>query len=248
MKIYTLGTSHGATEYMRSCSVNLLEVDGAYYLFDCGGDAESKITNLGIEPNSIRAIFISHMHVDHATSLPAMAKRYALHYNKTAAHADVFLPEDEAISAFMHWVSAMHAGPPRAHFEFFEMKAVTPGVLYEDEHVRVTAIPTRHIEGGKYPSYAYMVEGEGKTFLYTGDLAPDFSDYPQVLFERDFDAVLSELVHFDVEKNLPDIIKTRTKKLIFTHLGLKKIPLVLAECDKFPYNVYIATDGEAFDI
>ncbi len=248
MKIYTLGTSHGATEYTRSCSVNLLEVGGAYYLFDCGGDAESKIKNLGIEPNEVRAIFISHMHVDHAASLPGMAKRYALHYNKTEAHADVFLPEASAIPVLMSWLEAMHFEKEHSHFEFFELKPVFRGVVYEDEHVRVTAIPTRHVQGGKFPSYAYAVEGEGKLFLYTGDLAPDFSDYPAVVYEKDFDAILSELVHFDVEKNLPDIKKSRTKKLIFTHLGPRKIPLIEAAKDEFPYPVYIANDGDSFDI
>jgi ribonuclease BN (tRNA processing enzyme) len=248
MKIYTLGTSHGATEYMRSCSANLIEVGGSYYLFDCGGDAESKIHNLGIKPNSVRAIFLSHMHLDHVTSLPGMAKWYALHYNKTEAHADVFFPEEEGINGFLSWMSTMHASIPRAKMEYFEMKTVTEGLIYDDGTVKVTAIPTRHIQGGKFPSFAYMIEGEGKRMLYTGDLAPDFSDYPKVLFEKDFDAVLSELVHFSVENNLPDIIRTKTKKLIFTHLGPSKIPPMQEAIGQFPYPVYIANDLDVFEV
>ena len=62
------------------------------------------------------------------------------------------------------------------------------------------------------------------------------------------DAVLSELVHFNVEKNLPDIIKTRTKKLIFTHLGPSKIPAMQAAIDSFPYPVYIANDLDVFEV
>ena len=38
MKLYTLGTSHGATEIGRACSANLLAVGTTYYLFDCGGN------------------------------------------------------------------------------------------------------------------------------------------------------------------------------------------------------------------
>lgn len=42
MKLYTLGTSYGATELGRECSSNLLEVNGSYYLFDSGGNVEAK--------------------------------------------------------------------------------------------------------------------------------------------------------------------------------------------------------------
>ena len=42
---------------------------------------------------------------------------------------------------------------------------IKEGEIYRDEHVTVTAIRTKHVSGGAYPSYAFMVEGEGKTFL-----------------------------------------------------------------------------------
>ena len=57
MKLYTLGTSHGATEVGRACSANLLEVGGAYYLFDCGGNTEGKMTDLSLPIEKIRAAY-----------------------------------------------------------------------------------------------------------------------------------------------------------------------------------------------
>ena len=245
MKIYTLGTSHGATEEGRSCSVNLLEVDGAFYLFDCGGDAESKLKNIGIAPNAPRAIFISHMHIDHVASIAGMAKRYMLHYNKTDAKADVFLPEKEAIEPLNAWLRATHFSFDRA--DAFKLQPYSEGVIYRDDRVTVTAIATKHIQGGKFPSYAFMVEGEGKRFLYTGDLAPSFVDYPSVVYERDFDLILSELVHFDVQKNLPDIARSRTKKLVFTHMSLKNIPVINEKMSELPFPTFVASDGDVYE-
>ena len=93
-----------------------------------------------------------------------------------------------------------------------------------------------------------MIEGEGKTLLYTGDLAASFVDYPKIVFERDFDAILCELAHFEVDKNMPEITKSRTKQLIFTHATLKKLAALEEVKDKFPYPMHIATDTASFDI
>ena len=246
MKLYTLGTSHGATEENRSCSINLLEVEGSYYLFDSGGDAEAKIKNLGIDPGKVKAIFISHMHIDHVAGLPALSKRYLLHYNKNNNKADVFFPEERAIEPFFYWLDV-------THYKFqsrepFDIKVIDAGVIYNDGTITVTAIPTKHIENGKFPSFAFMVETNNKRFLYTGDLSPSFDDFPKIVFEKNFDLILCELVHFDVEKNLPTISKAKTKKIIFTHVSLKKIPILLDNIASLPFSCEVAEDVSVYDI
>ena len=245
MKLYTLGTSHGAAEKGRYCSGSLLEVCGSYYLFDCGADIEAKLVNMDIDPADVRAMFISHMHADHVGSLVGMTKRLAHQYNKKGSVMQVFLPEAEAISPYLSWLDAMHFDV--SNINRFNMQATAPGAIYCDEVIRVTAISTRHMMNGKYPSFAYTVEGDGKRFLYTGDLSGDFSDYPEVVYEKDFDLILSELVHFNVEKNLPSIIKSKTKKMVFTHIGPDKIASIKQAASEFPFPVAVADDGECFE-
>ena len=245
MKLYTLGTSHAAAEKGRSCSGSLLSVLGSYYLFDCGADIEAKLVNMDIDPADIRAMFISHMHADHVGSLVGMTKRVAHQYNKKGTTTQVFLPEAEAIPPYLAWLDAMHFDV--SNINRFNMQPTNPGIIYCDEAIRVTAISTKHMMNGKYPSFAYMVEGEGKRFLYTGDLSSDFSDYPEIVYEKDFDLILSELVHFNVDKNLQSIIKSRTKKMVFTHLGPKNIPVIEQAASEFPFFVSVASDGECFE-
>ena len=244
MKLYTLGTSHGATEKGRACSCNLITVNGASYLFDCGGNTEGKMTDMGLDISSIRAAFISHMHEDHAGSLSAIVKRFA-HYIPEKKTLKMFLPEQNGIDAFKNWLIALHADLSRNDFQFILTKA---GEIYRDENITVTAIPTKHIENGKFESFAFDIKAGDKRFLYTGDLAPSFCDYPQVLLEEEFDTVLCELVHFNVEKNLPMICKTKTRRLVFTHMGLHNIPIINNVLDKFPFEVCIAHDGAEFEI
>lgn len=243
MKLYTLGTSHGATEVGRACSANLLAVGNNYYLFDCGGNTEGKMTDLGLPIDQIRAVFITHMHEDHTGTLSAIVKRFT-NYHPKAQPITIFLPEESGIAAFQHWLSALHI-----MFEGRTMfQPVTVGKIYEDEAVTVTAIATAHMFNGKFPSFAYLIEAEGKKMLYTGDLASDFHDYPQILMEENFAAVLCELVHFKVENNLETIAKTKTKKIIFTHLAPRNIPRIRAAEKDIPFSVEIAEDGASFDI
>jgi ribonuclease BN (tRNA processing enzyme) len=242
MKLYTLGTSHGATEVGRACSANLLSVGDAYYLFDCGGNTEGKMTDLGLPIEKIRAVFVTHMHEDHAGTLSAIAKRFCV-YHRDASPVSMFLPEENGIKAFQIWLSALHIEIKDRIFLF----PVKLGKVYADENITVTAIATAHM-GDTLPSFAYIIETEGKKMLYTGDLAGDFHDYPTILSEEDFDAVLCELVHFKVETNLETIAKTKTKKMIFTHLAPRNIPRIRSAEDKLPFSVEIAYDGNCYSI
>lgn len=243
MKLYTLGTSHGATEIGRACSANLLAVGENYYLFDCGGNTECKMTDMGLPMDRIRAVFITHMHEDHVGTLTSIVKRIC-NYHQQALPISVFMPEQNGIEAFCNWLSALHIiNQDRAFFHLIEA-----GKIYEDECITVSAIPTEHMFNGTFPSFAFLVEAEGKKFLYTGDLASDFHDYPIILSEENFDAVLCELVHFKVERNLDTLAKTKTKKLIFTHLAPRNIPKILSAQKNLPFSVEIAEDGASFEI
>lgn len=243
MKLYTLGTSHGATEVGRACSANLLSVKDSYYLFDCGGNAEGKMTDLHLPVDKIRAVFVTHMHEDHAGTLSAIAKRFC-NYHRDSPPVSFFLPEENGVVALNHWLSALHIKNDGRVL----MSTFSVGKVYEDENIIVSSIATAHVENGAFPSFAFMIEAQGKKMLYTGDLASDFHDYPNVLLEECFDAVLCELVHFNIKKNLDTIANTKTKKIIFTHLSPYNIPPIRYAEDKLPFPVVIAEDNNCYEI
>jgi ribonuclease BN (tRNA processing enzyme) len=242
MKLYTLGTSHGACEPSRGCSGTLINIDGDFYLFDCGGNIEGKMTDLGLPIENIKGIFISHMHEDHAGGLSAIVKRFCVYICKKSVN--IFLPEENGISAFRGWFSALHL--PNEHLLNFN--PVTEGEIYSDEKVRIKAIPTKHIAGGKFPSFAYGIEACGKRIIYTGDLSSDFCDYPDVIFRENIDLVISELTHFDVERSFKKIAKSNTKKIVFTHIYPGKDDLLLGAADKLDFDFALASDGDCFEI
>ena len=120
------------------------------------------------------------------------------------------------------------------------------GKIYSDENITVSAIPTDHIGGA--PTYAYVIEAEGKKLLFTGDLSGDFHDYPTIVFEEDFDAVVSEFTHFRLDTCVPKMINSRTKQMIFTHVAWYNIDEINTVTDQFPFPFYIAQDGNIYEI
>lgn len=244
MRIYTLGTSHGATEKGRACSATLLEVNKIYYLLDCGGNVEEKMTDMELPIENIKSVFISHMHEDHVGTLSSIVKRFTVYLNKEEP-LEIYFPETAGLEAFENWINALHFPVLKNKISLKLSKASN---IYYDGNISVKSIPTKHIENGKFPSFAYVVRTADKKILYTGDLSPNFSDYPEILFEEEFDAVICELVHFNFEENINTLIKTKTKKMIFTHLSLENIPKIKAAEHLFDFEINIAEDGKCFEI
>lgn len=243
MEIIFLGTSHGGAEVGRFCSSICLRVDGASYLIDCGAPVEGLLKNRGVPLDSIKSVFITHMHEDHAGMLSAVAKLYP-HYEPNGK-IKILFPEEDGLIGFKAWAKALHMDLDNEEKQkCIALEVVREGVTYEDEHIKVTAIPTDHIKN--FPSYAYMIEAEGKRLLFTGDLSGDFHDYPEIVFEEEFDVIVCELTHFTVENAMPKLIKSRTKQMIFSHIYPIRIDVCKAQ--KFPFPVMIANDGEIFEI
>ena len=72
MKVQFIGATHEVTG---SCT--LLEVNGRYYLVDCGMEQGEDIFQnvpLPVPANTIEAVFLTHAHIDHSGMLPKLCK------------------------------------------------------------------------------------------------------------------------------------------------------------------------------
>lgn len=263
MKIYTLGTGHGDSTFCRFNSSTVYETqDGTLYLLDAGAPAEALMRRKGLRICNLKAVFLTHMHEDHAGGLSSVLKQVIKYPEDRSFSVEVYLPEERAIEPLKAWLKVMRVkvdeGEPVGYH------GVTDGEIYSDENLTVTAVRTKHLsrmeDGEKiYCSFAYILDfkKENKRILHTGDLAADFSDFPEVTKELHFDMCLCEATHYHPDNAQEKLKQAKIDRLLFIHIGgrwhtrigdgwqvIEGERELLECCRDLPYPVQIAHDGD----
>lgn len=242
MKLHFIGTSHGAAEKGRRCTSTLLETNGNLYVIDCGTSVEEYVKNIGFTFDKIKDVFITHMHADHCGCIASLAKIFTLY--SSDRNRTVCFPEEEAVEAYLGWHKALHMRNINGHIKFIKS---TEGCFFQDENIKVSGIKTDHIHG--FDTYGYIIEVEGKRVLFTGDLAADAHDFPEIAHREHFDAVISELTHFGGNSQVAQVLlKTKTNHLIFNHIYPGNEKWIEGIRDSFNCAVTITNDGDIIEI
>ena len=239
MRVIFLGTSHGYPEGNRRCSSTLIEVNGSRYFIDMGADVSCDIINRGIPSESVKAVFITHMHGDHTNGLIHFLDLATWAAPFKNADPEIFIPGscDKFSSAISAWREA-HGAHLNREYKFIE---VNEGVVYEDENIKVTAFRTKHCE----ISYAYLVEAEGKSVLFSGDLSRKPSDdFPYAALDMPLEFAVLEVAHFPATEYIPILNgRNNPKKVYFNHYSRRNIESIGTAIKELDMPVILATDG-----
>ena len=244
MKIVFLGTSHGVPEANRRCSCAMLEIGEKRYFVDMGTDPMPDLITRHIHPDTVKGIFITHMHGDHANGLPPFLELSSWYFKNTMPTVCIPEPVDETVAALKNWMKCNHTT-----MKDFTFMTVKPGLVYEDDTVRVTAYQTKHIE----QSYAFLIEAEGKRVLFSGDLWPDGhgADFPLEVLDKPLDLAVCEAGHFAATHYIP-IFKgcQNLKRVCFNHYTEYFLASVIETVDEFKNDIPICrvTDDTEIEI
>lgn len=206
----TLGTSGGpAVQVARSQIANALVVNGAVYLFDLGNGVQRQMALAGLSEGDIKAVFISHHHLDHNADLGPLMVTHRTFFRgvlPVIGPAGTRQLVDGLALANAPTVLAAFptAGPDKPPLrDLFTVTEVpeaqqTATLVFEDDNVKVWAIGVDHYQ--QAPSIplahmpdavAYRVEAGGRTFVFTGDSGPSARLDELV---RGADVLISEIV------------------------------------------------------
>jgi ribonuclease Z len=97
MKITFLGTSHGVPAADRYCSSAMIEVNDSVYLIDAGAPAADLLIRRGVNLDTVKAVFTTHLHGDHVFGVIQMASLFNWFFK--TADADFYLTEQAGIDA-----------------------------------------------------------------------------------------------------------------------------------------------------
>jgi ribonuclease BN (tRNA processing enzyme) len=249
MKITFLGTAAGLPRKGQSTSSAMIEAGGKYYIFDTGAPVVNKLLDMDKTIEDIRAVFITHCHGDHLFGILDLIRCVNIEKIFPKSSVSYYLPEQNVIDAIEDYYSAVSGAIRKDVNRLF---AYTSGVVYSDENIKVTAIPTEHLKIAGRPGFAFSVEGEGKRVLFSGDLSQnlEFDDFPKDAFSREYDAIVCEGAHFDYEVLKPYIKKCRTKRVFFNHQKLPNMPIIEAEnrSGEYLFPLILVNDGDCFEL
>lgn len=182
MKITMLGTGAALPDPDRAQSSILVTLDnGKNYLFDCGEGSTRQMVKANINPADVPWVFLSHMHYDHVCGLPFFVLSSWV-FNRGGS-LKVFGPRgtqdfvDHSFEngAFRLDIQARASYPTRRkNIQAVrpEVTEVSPGLMYEDEDVKVHIDLVDHIPSEITDCFGIRFEAEGKVVAFSGDTRP----------------------------------------------------------------------------
>ena len=202
----TLGTHGGpVSDRNRSQPANALVVGQAVYLVDAGDGAVQQLARAGLSMAAVRAVFISHIHIDHTGGLFAVLG--LRHQMGTAGKITVYGPPgikamvDGLVAAIVPEARSGYGVPgedyvaPEGTVEVVEL---ADGASIKLDGFTAIAAGNTHYSFAKgsdlarrFGSLSFRFDMPGRSIVYTGDTGP--SDAVTRL-ARGADILVSELI------------------------------------------------------
>jgi ribonuclease BN (tRNA processing enzyme) len=186
-QVVLLGTGNPPADPDRSGPATAIVVNDAAYLVDFGAGvvrrAKAAVADRGIsalEPTNLRVVFVTHLHSDHTVGYPdliltpwVLGRRVPLEVYGPAGLKEMTKHVLEAYRVDFESRSKQHAENlftvgtfPEGHK--VNAHEITPGVVYKDANVTVTAFPTKHT----IESYGYRFDTRDRSIVISGDTNP----------------------------------------------------------------------------
>lgn len=148
--ILVLGSGAATPTFARHCSAQMVNICSSHILLDCGEATQTQLRQYHQRIQSIKTIFISHLHGDHFFGLPGLLTTMHLCGRQDALTVYAPTGAREAINLLFE-VSASHIDYP---LTIIDIDTDQPAVIHSDNGFKVTAFPLRH----SMPTYGFVFE------------------------------------------------------------------------------------------
>ncbi len=220
MRLIFLGTSAGAVAVSeRQHAAFAIEDANRIYWFDAGEGCARTAHLLGLDLLQTRAIFLSHMAMDHIGGLPRLLwtlrklNQQSPRHPLTERDVTVFIPHPQAWSGIIEMLEAT----THNHFaRDFLLRAIQyhDGEIFAADNIRVYASHNSHQglpwKDAAWPSYGFRVEIGGCSIVYSGDVSQLAEIDP--LLEKPCDLAIIDASHGAITE-IATYLKQRSFKL-----------------------------------
>ncbi len=155
--------------------------DGRVFLFDAGAGVMRRMAAAGLSIRGPEAVFITHLHSDHTLGYPdlilttwVMGRRHALQVHgpvglkKMTGH--ILKAWDEDIHVRIEGLEQQTKSGYKVAVHEFDVPDAGGGLVYDQDGVRITAIPVLH--GCWKHAYGYRIDTPERSIVISGDTVP----------------------------------------------------------------------------
>ena len=214
-ELLILGSGPGYPGGRRLPTTLAVKADGRLYLLDCGSPAATLLARAGERIQDLEALFLTHMHVDHAGGVPLLLQALLVAARERPLATLVPARSAERLRTAAR---AFLLEPERYPFAW-QLEEANPYETYEFPGLTVSFLPNEHLRllaGPEAPQSASLyLNVDGSTLLYSGDVAG-----PEELatHARQCDLLVHELGHHAPEAVLAFAARYGVPRLALVHI------------------------------
>lgn len=130
-------------------SAQVVNVSGQLFLMDCGEGTQKAMLENGINPQKLKAIFISHLHGDHFYGLFPLLETLALAQRAEPLKVFSPLPLNEVLNC----IAKKLYGKRNFCVDYHPVDTNSHQKIYESQEIEVWSLPLKH----RIPSSGYLV-------------------------------------------------------------------------------------------
>lgn len=261
MKLIMTGTGTPFMDPNRHGPGQIVEVGGEYLQFDCGDSSASQIRKAGVALESIKHLFLTHLHTDHTHGLSQfiiggwILGRRELHmYGAGRIHHLM----EHLWKAYEDDLESRLTVREPAGLMDIDIQQVDTGLVVETDKFKVTAAPAKHV----LDSHGFRVDGDKGSVVITGDTSytPSLVELSRgahtlvhecFLGERDLPGPLEKItqLHSTPELAARTAAEAGVQRLVLTHVTKDIDPedMVARAHTVFDGEVVVAEDLQEFD-
>jgi ribonuclease Z len=218
-----LGTGSPEPAIDRFGPSTLVQAGDQVLVFDVGRGTNQRLAQVGLSVDRINAIFLTHLHSDHVVGIPDL---WLTGWLRTRSNKPLSVFSPPGTKQMMEHLRQAFDGDirdrvtfqpdlPRAGSEFTAAE-VQPGVVYDSQGVRVTAVRVEHT--GVLAAFGYRVDYRGRAVVLSGDtrFSPDL-----VKFSAGTNLLIHEVYEEsdDYVRQSPRTVRSRTAHVSAAEAG-----------------------------
>ncbi|HXG59670.1 MAG TPA: MBL fold metallo-hydrolase [Thermoanaerobaculia bacterium] len=177
-EVVLLGTGFPRPDPLRAGPSTAVVAGGGWFVFDAGRGVTLRIAAANLNYETLRAVFLTHLHSDHTAGLPDLFIT-SWQFGRKSRPLELYGPRgvtdlSEGMLRFFREDIRLRRDVIEKHpaaGATINPREVREGVVYDANGVRITAFAVDHRPVER--AFGYLVEADGRRIVISGDTRPD---------------------------------------------------------------------------